>query len=172
MPTWTIGHSTLPFETFARLLATHGIEQVADIRRVPRSSRQPHFNSDALARTLPERGVGYRHFPSLGGWRRPTADSPNGAWRNTSFRAYADYAMTDDFAGSLAELRELAAERRTIMMCSEALWWRCHRRLVADHLVVAGETVLHISSDGGTSTHSLPPFARLGVDGQLTYPPA
>lgn len=172
MRVWTIGHSTQAFERFAALLAAHEIEQVADIRTVPKSRRHPHFDTDALARSLPQRAVAYVHLPSLGGWRHSDADSPNDAWRNLSFRGYADYAMGQEFAGGLAELRQLSAARCTAMMCSEALWWRCHRRLIADHLVVAGDTVCHISSNGRASAHQLTPFATIWPDGQVTYPAA
>jgi uncharacterized protein (DUF488 family) len=152
------------------MLELHGVAAVADVRTVPRSRRHPHFNSDALARDLPARGVEYVPLPRLGGWRHAAPDSPNAAWRNLSFRGYADYAMSDDFAQGLAQLRTLAAARPTAMMCAEALWWRCHRRLIADRLVLAGDTVCHILSDGRTSTHRLPEFASVGPNGQLTYP--
>ena len=138
MKIWTVGHSTHSFEAFVELLTEHGIALLADIRTVPKSRRHPHFDTDALALSLPDRGLAYVHLPRLGGWRRATADSPNGGWRNKSFRGYADYAMSDEFAKGLAQLRELAAAEPVAMMCSEALWWRCHRRLVADRLVAAG----------------------------------
>jgi uncharacterized protein (DUF488 family) len=170
MKIWTVGHSTHSFDTFVALLAAHGIALLADIRSVPKSRRHPHFHTDALARSLPERGVEYLHLPRLGGWRRAAADSPNGAWRNHSFRGYADYAVSDEFADGLARLRELAATQPVAMMCSEALWWRCHRRLIADRLVVAGDTVCHIGSDGRASAHQLAPFAVVGADGQVRYP--
>jgi len=157
---------------FVALLEAHSIEAVADIRRFPKSRRSPHFDTDALASALPERGILYRHVPALGGRRRPSHDSPNGGWRNASFRAYADYAASEAFAAGLHELREIATSTRTAMMCSEALWWRCHRRLVADHLVASGTTVWHIGSDGRTSAHHLPPFARAVPDGRLVYPAA
>jgi uncharacterized protein (DUF488 family) len=169
MKVWTVGHSTHPLDAFVALLAVHDIAQVADIRSVPTSRRHPHFDTDALARSLPERGVAYVHLPSLGGWRHADADSPNGAWRNLSFRGYADYAMGEEFAAGLAQLRGIAAERRTAMTCSEALWWRCHRRLVADRLLVAGDTVCHISAAGRVSAHQLTPFANVEPDGQITY---
>jgi uncharacterized protein (DUF488 family) len=169
MKVWTVGHSTQPFDAFVALLAACDIAQVADIRAVPRSRRQPQFDTDALARSLPERGVAYAHLPRLGGWRQRNADSPNDAWRNLSFRGYADYAMGEEFADGLAQLRGLAAEQRTAMMCSEALWWRCHRRLIADRLLVAGDTVCHISSRGRVSEHQLTPFASVEPDGLITY---
>jgi uncharacterized protein (DUF488 family) len=114
--------------------------------------------------------MAYRHVPRLGGWRHASAETPNGAWRNRSFRAYADYAMTAEFDQGLLELRRLAEAQPTVMMCSEALWWRCHRRLVADRLVVAGDTVHHLGSDGHASRHLLTAFARVEADGQVTYP--
>jgi uncharacterized protein (DUF488 family) len=172
MKIWTVGHSTHSFDAFVALLAAHRITLLADIRAVPKSRRHPQFDTDALARTLPDHGVAYLHLPRLGGWRRAAVDSPNGAWQNDSFRGYADYAMSAEFAKGLAQLRELATARPTAMMCSEALWWRCHRRLVADRLVVAGDTVCHISSDGRASAHQLTSFATVGVDGQVTYPGA
>ena len=170
MTLWSIGHSTHSFEAFVRLMAMHDISLLADIRTVPKSRRHPHFNAEALARSLPGRGVTYVELPRLGGWRRAAPDSPNGAWRNLSFRGYADYAMGDDFDEGLAQLRELAAAQSTAMMCAEAVWWRCHRRLVADRLVLAGDTVCHIGADGRTSAHRLTAFAAVGADGQVTYP--
>ena len=169
MKIWTVGHSTHPLDAFVGLLVAHDIGQVADIRTVPSSLRHPHFDTDALARSLPERGVAYVHLPRLGGWRQASADSPNGAWRNVSFRGYADYAMGEAFADGLAQLRALAAQQRTAMMCSEALWWRCHRRLVADRLLAAGDTVCHNSSGGRASAHQLPAFATVEHDGLITY---
>ena len=170
MRVWTIGHSTHSLDDFVALLREHGIELLADVRTVPKSRRHPHFRDDALAGTLPERGIAYAHLRGLGGFRRPRPDSPNVAWRNESFRGYADYALTDEFAAALGELRELAAGRHTAIMCSESLWWRCHRRLVADRLVAAGDDVLHIGPDGRTTPHELSDHARVGDDGLITYP--
>jgi uncharacterized protein (DUF488 family) len=170
MDFWTIGHSTHSLDGFVALLSAHDIELVADVRTVPKSIRHPHFHTTALAQTLPRRAVRYRHLPRLGGWRRAGTDSPNTAWRNLSFRGYADYALTDDFAMGLEELRELAAHSRTAMMCSEALWWRCHRRLIADHLVAAGGAVFHIESNGRVSRHELTAFAHVTDEGAVTYP--
>jgi uncharacterized protein (DUF488 family) len=172
MQVWTVGHSTHSLDELVGLLLAHDIAQVADIRTVPKSRRHPHFNADALARSLPERGLAYAHLARLGGWRHADSDSPNDAWQNLSFRGYADYAMGEEFAEGLAQLRRLAATRRTAMMCSEALWWRCHRRLVADRLLVAGDTVCHISSAGGASAHRLTPFATIDPDERITYPAA
>jgi uncharacterized protein (DUF488 family) len=171
MKIWTVGHSTHSFDGFVALLAAHHITLLADIRTVPKSRRHPHFHAESLAHSLPHRGVAYVHLPALGGWRHTAPDSPNGAWRNNSFRGYADYAMGDEFAAGLTQLRALAEADSVAMMCSEALWWRCHRRLVADRLVVAGDTVCHIGSDGRASVHELTSFATVGDDGQVTYPP-
>ncbi len=167
---WSIGHSTHTLDAFVALLERNGVEQVADIRSVPGSRRHPQFGTAALAATLPERGIAYAHLPLLGGWKRADAGSPNDGWRNRSFRAYADYAATPAFAEGLAQLRELATARPTAMMCSEALWWRCHRRLVADRLRVAGDRVRHIGSDGRSAEHELTRFAVVGEDGEITYP--
>lgn len=168
---WTVGHSTHSSDEFLALLLAHDVEQVADVRTVPKSRRHPHFHTDALASDLGARGVAYAHLPRLGGWRPARSDSPNGAWRNASFRGYADHAMSEEFATGLAQLRELAATRRTAMMCSEALWWRCHRRLIADHLVATGDIVCHIGSDARGVAHELTSFAVVGPDRQITYPP-
>jgi uncharacterized protein (DUF488 family) len=169
---WSVGHSSHPLETFIALLAGHHIEAVADIRTVPKSRRHPHFHTDALAVSLAERGLDYRHLPLLGGWRAPAPGSVNDGWRNPSFQGYADYALTAPFAAGLAELEQLAFTRLTAIMCSEALWWRCHRRLVADRLLVDGCTVRHIGSDGRASAHVLTPFACLDDGGRLVYPAA
>jgi uncharacterized protein (DUF488 family) len=167
---WTVGHSTLTFDELTGLLDRHAIELVCDVRRSPASSRHPRFSADALARTLPEHGIAYRHLAGLGGWRRGHGASPNTAWHNASFRAYADYALTSDFADALGSLCELALQTRTAIMCAEALWWRCHRRLVADRLVAAGWEVSHISSRGPSSLHRLPDFAVVKPDGSVVYP--
>jgi uncharacterized protein (DUF488 family) len=167
---WTVGHSTHSLAALLVLLRAHEIGAVADIRTVPRSRRHPQFDLAHLARALPAEGIVYLHLPRLGGWRRPVPDSPNGAWRNRSFQGYADYAMTRNFAAGLTQLRNLSTEKATAMMCSEALWWRCHRRLVADRLVVAGHTVCHIGSDGRAVPHELAPFAVVHDDGQVVYP--
>lgn len=170
MQFWSIGHSTHTFEAFVSLLRSCRIELLADIRTVPKSRRHPHFHTDALAVALREQDIAYRHLPRLGGWRRASPDSRNGAWRNASFRGYADYAGTAAFAGALEELRELGLRHRTAMMCSEALWWRCHRRIVADQLTVAGDRVWHIDSQGRLAAHALPGFAVVSPDGSVLYP--
>jgi uncharacterized protein (DUF488 family) len=170
MTVWTVGHSTHSLDVFVELLRVSEIALLIDVRTAPGSRRHPHFSADALEASLPERGIAYRRCQALGGWRRRVADSPNGGWRNESFRGYADYAMSNEFAGALTELRGVASEQRTVMMCAEALWWRCHRRLIADRLVVNGDTVCHIGSDGHAHTHRLTAFAAVDAAGGVTYP--
>jgi uncharacterized protein (DUF488 family) len=167
---FTVGHSTHAFDVFVALLRRHGIEVLADVRMFPRSRRHPQFNADALAAELPARGIGYRHFAALGGRRTPRPDSPNRGWDNDAFRAYADHALTSEFAAALDELAALAREAPTAIMCAEALWWRCHRRLIADRLRAAGWTISHIGPDGELSDHELPPFAAPQPDGTVLYP--
>jgi uncharacterized protein (DUF488 family) len=171
MRAFTVGHSTHPLDELVALLTRHGVEAVADVRLAPRSRRHPQFNREALAAELPARGIEYRHFPALGGRRRPRPDSPNGGWEHEAFRGYADYALTADFADGLAELCTLAAQRPAAVMCAEALWWRCHRRLIADRLTALGWTVCHIAAGGELAEHELPPFAIVGADKTVRYPP-
>jgi uncharacterized protein (DUF488 family) len=168
---FTVGHSTLPIERFSSLLEAYGIEQLADVRTVPRSRRNPQFNADALRESLRSAGISYVPLGELGGLRKPLPDSPNMGWHNESFRGYADYMQTEQFGNGLARLVELAAERRTAIMCAEAVPWRCHRSLVADALAVRGIGVVEILSETSYRDHALTPFAR--VDGTaVTYPPA
>jgi uncharacterized protein (DUF488 family) len=167
----TIGHSTHPLDAFVSLLRRHGVELVADVRIVPRSGRHPQFNADALAAELPARGIAYRHFKALGGRRRPRPDSPNRGWDVDAFRAYADHALTPQFAAALGALAAAARAAPTAVMCAEGLWWRCHRRLIADRLQVAGWTVCHIGPDGALTEHALPPFAAPQPNGTVLYPP-
>ena len=168
---FTVGHSTLPIERFLALLAAYGIEQLADVRTVPRSRRNPQFNADALRESLATAGLSYVPLGELGGLRKPGADSPNSGWRNESFRGYADYMQTDEFAAGLAGLVGLAAERRTAIMCAEAVPWRCHRSLVADALAVRGIGVVEILSDTSYRDHAMTPFAHVSGT-TVTYPPA
>ena len=171
MPTiWTIGHSNRSIDELLDLLAGEQIELVADIRRFPASRAHPHFNAEALADSLAQHSIGYRHFVGLGG-RRSTrlSDSPNTAWRVDSFNRYADYMTTSEFTAALDELIAAAAERRTAIMCSEAVPWRCHRRLVSDALIVRGWEVRDIIAKGPAKPHSMTPFARVEA-GRLTYP--
>lgn len=165
----TIGHSTRSIEEFIDLLTAQGIGRVVDIRTVPKSRRHPQYWHDALAASLGEHGIGYTHLAALGGLRKRRPDSPNTAWRNASFQGYADHMLSDEFASGLAELLALAEEEPCAIMCAEAVPWRCHRRLVADALLVCGLTVLEIISAGQPQRHELTPFAA--VDGtEVTYP--
>lgn len=166
----TVGHSTRSTEEFIALLRAHGIRQIADIRTVPKSRRNPQFWSDVLEADLAAAGIGYRWIPRLGGLRKTSADSPNGAWRNDSFRGYADYMQTPEFAAGLTELLDFAGEEPTAIMCSEAVPWRCHRSLVGDALLVAGHEVLDIMSPTQAKPERLTAFA-LVEDGVITYPP-
>ena len=165
---WTVGHSTRGADEFLELLVANDIDIVADIRRFPGSRKYPHFNQDALAKLLTDAGRQYVEFPELGGRRRPRKDSRNTVWRNESFRGYADYMETEEFGAGIERLLSLAAERRTAIMCSEAVWWRCHRSLVADHLKSIGVPVSHILSPQKSEEHPYTSAARL-VDGKLTY---
>ncbi len=166
----TIGHSTHPIDVFIGLLQAHGAASLVDVRTVPRSRHNPQFNTEALAQSLADAGLGYVHAPGLGGLRRARPDSPNAGWRNASFRGYADYMQTADFARSLDALIALAQTRRIVLMCAEAVPWRCHRSLIADALVLRGFRVEHILSATRRQLHALTPFARVS-GGTLTYPP-
>jgi uncharacterized protein (DUF488 family) len=168
---FTVGHSTLPIEKFLTLLAAYCIEQVGDVRTVPRSRRNPQFNADALGASLATAGISYVPMRELGGLRKPRPDSPNAGWRNASFRGYADHMQTEEFGRGLERLVELASERRTAVMCAEAVPWRCHRSLVADALFVRGIAVVEILSETSYREHSLTPFARVAGTA-VTYPPA
>jgi len=167
---WTIGHSNHPLARFIELLAGQSIELVADVRRFPASRAHPHFAGEALAASLAAAGVGYRHFPELGGRRnKRQADSPNTAWRVTAFNAYADHLQSVEAQAALAQLTQLAAVKRTALVCAEALPWQCHRRIIADALLAAGWTVLDIMPAGKATEHQLPDFARVEA-GIVTYP--
>lgn len=166
---WTVGHSTLSIDDFIARLGAHDIELVADVRRYPGSRRVPHFASEPLATGLGEAGVAYQWLgDSLGGRRRASPDSPNVGWKHESFRGYADYLETVEFAEGLFDLQMLSAGLRTAVMCAEVLWWRCHRRLISDVLTTMGFRVVHIRGDGGTEVHELRPPARI-VSGRLRY---
>lgn len=165
----TIGHSTHPAETFRALLEAHGIRQLADIRTVPRSRRHPQFSKEALDEFLASAGILYRHFPSLGGLRKPRPDSINTAWRHPGFRGYADYMQTSEFRNAVDALEHFAADGPTAVMCAEAVWWRCHRRLLADTLLVRGVGVRHILSVAEPKPHELSEFARR-EGGGVIYP--
>jgi uncharacterized protein (DUF488 family) len=165
----TIGHSTHELRSFEQLLSLHGVTCVADVRRFPASRRSPHFDREPLRRALAVREVSYEHLPELGGRRRTSPASANDGWTNHGFRGYADHMATADFARGLRRLEEIARSRPTAVMCAEGSWWRCHRRLVADALLVRGWSVHHIAPDGRLSAHELTPFAA--VEGtRITYP--
>jgi uncharacterized protein (DUF488 family) len=168
-PIYTVGHSIHPIEGFLALLREHRIERLADIRLIPKSQRYPHFGLEQLSAALQRTGVAYRHFPDLGGRRRPRRDSINTAWRVEAFRGYADYMSTPAFRAGVESLLAYATGARTAVMCAEAVWWQCHRRLLADHLLVRGIPVLHILSTVPPKPHELSDFAR-EVDGELVYP--
>ena len=172
-PFFTIGHSKRPIEEFASLLAEADVRLVADVRTVPRSRFNPQFNRDALAASLAVRGVAYEHLAALGGLRGAQRDAPpetNAFWENASFHNYADYAMMEDFRSGLRHLRELGHATRSCIMCAESLWWRCHRRIIADYLIAAGEEVFHILGEGHIEPARMTPAARLEPTRILTYP--
>jgi uncharacterized protein (DUF488 family) len=165
----TIGHSTRPIGDFISLLVAHRVTQLVDVRTVPRSRHNPQFNADVLAESLESAGIGYVHAPGLGGFRPTSTDSPNGGWRNLSFRGYADYMQGTDFAVNLQTLIELASRDRVAIMCAEAVPWRCHRSLIADALLVHGVATCEIVSPKRLQAHRLTPFAKVrGV--AISYP--
>ncbi len=165
---WTVGHSTRSMEELVQILRAFDVEGIADVRRFPGSRRLPQYTHPALEDALARRGIGYQWFPGLGGRRRPLPDTKNTAWRNVSFRGYADHLATEEFAESLMTLVNMACGLHTAMMCSESLWWRCHRSLIADALTVLGVPVVHILGPGKSVTHPMTSPARI-VNGQLTY---
>lgn len=166
---WTIGHSTRGIQEFVTVLAAYDIEILIDVRRFPESRRLPQFGHAALERSLAENGIAYRWLPALGGRRSPQANSVNLGWRNTSFRGYADFVASEEFADGLFELVMLAHGLRAAMMCAELLWWRCHRRIIADVLLSIGLPVVHIRDADTSELHRLIAPARV-VRGRLTYP--
>ncbi len=165
---WTIGHSTLSIEDFVARLRSFAVEALADVRSFPGSRRYPHFNRENLKPSLADAGIYYEHFRELGGRRRPLSDSLNMAWRNESFRGYADYMETEEFRSGIERLLDLAARRRAAVMCSEAVWWRCHRSLISDYLKVKGIDVGHIMDEGKCAPHPFTSAARV-VNGELSY---
>jgi len=172
---FTIGHSTRSIPEFVALLRENGIERLVDVRSVPRSRTNPQFNLDVLPASLAGSGIRHCHIRALGGLRhhpKGAPASPNAAWRNEAFRNYADYAMTPAFRAGLDELRAIAAEERCAIMCAEAVWWRCHRRLIADYLLARGYAVLHIMAPGKLDPARLTPGAEPQPDGTILYPAA
>jgi uncharacterized protein (DUF488 family) len=170
---FTIGHSTRPLAEFVTLLHEVRIDLLVDVRSIPRSRTNPQFNTDVLPDSLAAAGIDYRHLPALGGLRhrrKDAAPSQNMLWQNKAFRNYADYAATDAFRAGLEELRVLACDHRCAIMCAEAVWWRCHRRIVADYLLAGGIPVVHIMGHDKVSPATLTPGARPQPDGTLVYP--
>lgn len=165
---WTVGHSTHPIAEFTDLLTAHGVVRIADVRRFAGSRKFPQFNPVELERSLAEAGVAYTALPELGGRRKALADSPHSAWRNEAFRGYADYMDTAEFADAAESLAAIARDDRVAVMCSEAVWWRCHRSMIADYFKAHGWEVLHIMGMGDAKEHPYTPVARI-VDGVLTY---
>ncbi|MFF4964174.1 DUF488 family protein [Streptomyces sp. NPDC001037] len=166
----TFGHSTADRETLTGLLKEAGVDAVVDVRTAPGSRRNPDLSRQRLAEWMPEADIAYRWERRLGGWRRPAPDSPDTVWRNESFRGYAAHTRSPEFVSAMDELMRQAGERRTAVMCSEAVWWRCHRRLIADFAVLArGVPVRHLMHDGRLTAHSPTPGVRLRDDGLLVY---
>ena len=172
-PYFTIGHSTRTLPEFVELLRSAEVRLVADVRTVPRSRTNPQFNRDIMPTELASCQIGYEHLAALGGLRgkqRLVEPSPNGFWENGSFRNYADYALTEPFATGFARLRERGSSRRCAIMCAEAVWWRCHRRIIADYLLAAGERVRHILGPLNIDEASMTPGAVVRGDGTIVYP--
>ena len=171
MTVYTIGHSTHRLDEFVELLRAHNIKRLVDVRTIPRSRHNPQFNKDALGRYLRNRRIAYRHLKELGGLRHARADSQNTGWCNISFRGFADYMQTPEFAAALVRLVELAKEKITVIMCAEAVPWRCHRSLIGDALIVRGIDVLDIYSRTNVKPHAITSMAKVqGI--QITYPAA
>ena len=173
LPFFTIGHSTRTIEEFVHLLRAAGVRTVVDIRTVPRSRTNPQYNRDALPENLAPFQIGYEYIPELGGLRgkaRDVSESVNAFWTNRSFHNYADYAMSERFRAGLQGLIELGRQRRTAMMCSEAVWWRCHRRIVADYLLNGGEAVFHLMGEDRIEPATMTPGAQALTPETLVYP--
>ncbi|MCC7198723.1 MAG: DUF488 domain-containing protein [Gammaproteobacteria bacterium] len=168
----TLGHSTRSIAEFLELLSAHGVTRLIDVRTVPRSRRNPQFNAETLPDRLATMNIGYAHAPGLGGFRRTVPDSANTGWRNLSFRGYADYMQTAEFAENLLSLIELAKQDLVALMCAEVVPWRCHRSLIADALVVRGVATCEIVSPTRLQAHKLTPFARVSGHELISYPPA
>ena len=165
---WTVGHSTHSAEEFKQILKAHEISVLVDVRSFPGSRRYPHFNKEELEQSLAGTNIQYLHFPALGGRRKPNPQSKNTAWKNASFRAYADHLESAEFEQGIADLLKIARSERTAVMCAEALWWRCHRSLIADYLKAKGWEVVHIADEVHTVLHPYTSAARI-VEGRLSY---
>ena len=172
-PFFTVGHSTHTVDAFVALLRAVDVELVVDVRTIPRSRTNPHYNRDVLPATLKPFNLDYIHIPELGGLRsrRSVARAVNGFWQNESFHNYADYAMCEEFRSGLCKLRQAGHAQRCVVMCAEAVWWRCHRRIIADYLIAGGETVIHILAKGRTELARITEAAVRGPDATLAYPP-
>lgn len=173
-PFFTIGHSTRSVDDFVALLSAQNIKLVVDVRAIPRSRTNPQYNSKEFAEALSEFQIGYQHIAALGGLRGRTRDVPqeaNAFWKNQSFHNYADYAASNEFRSGLKALRELGHAATCAIMCSEAVWWRCHRRIIADYLIASGDTVFHIMGSKVADRAHLTEGARVGPDGTVLYPP-
>lgn len=172
---YTVGHSTREWAGFVALLEAWKIEQVVDVRTVPRSRRLPWFWREEMEKNLPDSGIGYIHMPALGGFRHAKHDPANDGWKNASFRGYADYMQTPEFSEGIKALNKRRAARRVCVMCSEAVWWRCHRRMIADAEVARGIPVRHVMSETAATPHELTAFARVEKKRSqapvITYPP-
>ena len=174
-PIFTIGHSTRPIDEFVTLLRKSDVGCAVDIRAIPASRTNPQYNGAPLAHALRAVGIDYRHMPALGGRRgrrRDVDPDTNAFWSNASFHNYADYALSDEFRGALQSLRDVAHAKRSAIMCSEAVWWRCHRRIVTDYLIAGGETVFHIVSRDRVEPARMTEHAVRRLDGTLVYPPS
>jgi uncharacterized protein (DUF488 family) len=172
-PFFTIGHSTRSIPELVELLRAAEVRLLADVRSIPRSRANPQYDAETLAATLAPFGIAYDHFAELGGRRgrrAGAAPDANAWWTHVAFRNYADYASSDEFRAGLARLRDRGHEVRSAVMCAEAVWWRCHRRIIADYLIAAGETVFHIMGNGRMDPATLTPAAHAASDGALTYP--
>lgn len=165
---WTIGHSTHSIKEFVGILQSFQIESLVDIRMFPGSRRYPHFNKEALKNSLLNAGIKYHHIVNLGGRRKPKPDSKNTGWRLAAFRGYADYMETDAFREGIQKLKDIASTQRAAYMCSEAVWWSCHRALVSDYLKVEGWTVMHIMGHGKVQEHPFTKAAK-NISGTLSY---
>ena len=165
---YTIGHSTHPIEEFIKMLQSFAIKNLVDVRKLPGSIKYPQFNQDALRESLAEVGINYIYETNLGGRRKVHKDSKNTSWRNPSFQAYADYMETEDFKNAVLELEQIALETPTVYMCSEAVWWRCHRSMISDYLKVRGWNVQHIMAENKSQEHPYTSPARI-VDGEVVY---
>jgi uncharacterized protein (DUF488 family) len=173
LPFFTIGHSTRSLDEFVVLLRANGVERVVDVRAIPRSRTNPQYNEDSLPRSLAPFGFGYEHIAALGGLRRKTPGTDpqaNAYWENESFHNYADYTASEEFRRGFERLREAGALQRCAVMCAEAVWWRCHRRIIADHLLAAGKEVWHIMGPEKVEPAKMTPAARPGPNATLVYP--